>query len=143
MNRNKKKTTVLSIFTPLIFILIEVIRTFIRPVYGKSEYGTISTILGWLPNFLAAFGIISLGILILMVLMYAEDTNKKHFSKKQQLIVLIITSAIALIGLLAHEVTQKGTGLYYDTNDVYATIAGCLAGFIFYYYTIIKSKDNS
>lgn len=124
-------------------IYFKLIRTFIRPVYGKSEYGIISTILGWLPNFLAAFGIISLGVLLLMILMYAEDAKKKHIPKKHQLIVLTITFAIALIGLLVHEVTQKGTGLYYDINDIYVTIAGCLAGFIFYYYVLLRSKDNS
>ena len=136
MKRRKK----IIVFLPaVIFISNEFIRTYIRPVYGKKEYGLLSDILGWLPNYLAAFGIVSTAIVVVQVL----ESVGKTLAKKQKMKVLIGVSFIALLGLIGHEFGQKGSGLFYDIEDIYATIAGTLTGDLLYYLLIIKPRDSA
>jgi len=133
MNKRNK-----NIFFLLPIILIfgnELIRTFIRPKYGKKEFGLISEILGWLPNFLAAFGFLTMGISLIII---AQDVSQKQLTKKQGYLMLIVLVIIGLIGFLGHELTQKGTGLVYDVNDIYATIVGIALGSFLFYWAILK-----
>ena len=44
--------------------------------------------------------------------------------------------------ILLHEMTQKGTGLTFDVNDIYATVAGVLLGVYLFYFFLLKNKEN-
>ncbi len=138
MTQNKKRF--LSSLSVIIIIGNELIRTFIRPVYGKSSYGLISDILGWLPNFLASFGFIAIGITFTVL---AEDISGKHFTRQRSSLLLGILVVTGLIGFIVHEITQKGSGLYYDLNDIYATLAGTLAGAFLFYMTMIRPEATT
>ena len=133
------KIRVLSCIPLFLFVAMELIRSFVRPVFGQRKSGIISNILGWLPNFLAASAIISLGALVIILI---DQNINKPFSQKQNLLLLITVSVVSLAGLITHEITQKGTGLYYDVNDIYATIAGTILGFVCYYLILIRRAGN-
>ena len=130
--RNKNILFLLPIFT---IFGNEWIRTFIRPKYGKKEFSLISEILGWLPNFLAAFGFLTMGVSLIIIL---QDASQKQLTKRQGNLVLIVLVLMGLIGFIGHEVTQKGTGLIYDINDIYATFAGIALGSFLFYWAILK-----
>jgi hypothetical protein len=127
---NKSKMTLqkgINAFLPaFIFISNELIRTYIRPIYGQTKYGMISAILGWLPNLFAGLGITLLGGLILILI----GELKIETSIKLRIFIIVIFFIISVIGLIIHEITQKGSVLYYDVNDIWASIAGALLGCI-------------
>lgn len=135
-----KRKSFLYFLPAIIFLLNEGIRTFIRPKYGKKKYGLISEILGWFPNLLAGLGILMLAT---SMVTFFEEINDKKIDKRIKLYILILTAIVAIAGLTLHEVTQKDTGLHYDIDDIYATIAGVLLGIIFYYATVIYKKKNN
>lgn len=133
-----KSTKRFFLLLPAIIIIAnEVIRTYIRPIYGKQEFGIISEILGWLPNFLASLGFITIGISLAILI---QDISNKPLTKKQSILVLSIFIVIGLLGFIGHEINQKETELFYDLNDIYATVIGVLAGSLLFYFTIIKNK---
>ena len=133
----KTKERLFYFLPPLIFLTNEAVRTYIRPIYGQKKYGIWSEILGWLPNFLAGFGIMALGIGIVL---FSQNISDKTVPKKTKTIILITLTATALTGLILHEVTQRGTGLYYDTQDIFATIAGVFLGVMLYYFMLLRNK---
>ncbi|MBO0593995.1 hypothetical protein I2486_21555 [Cellulophaga sp. E16_2] len=133
----KKEATYFSSIPAIIFVGLELIRTFIRPIYNRNEHPIINNILGWLPNLLAGFGILSGSAAVLII---AESLLSLTISKKQKLLVLLATNIIAIAGLIGHEVLQKGTGLYYDIEDIYATLGGVLLGNILYYFSLFANK---
>jgi len=123
----------------LIFILNELIRTYLRPVYGQRRYGLVSETLGWLPNFLAPLGFMSLAIVIVML---TEGSSDQLMSRKSRLLLLSAFVIIGLTGFLLHEMSQKGTGLTFDIGDIYATIAGVFLGAWLFYLVLLKNKRN-
>lgn len=133
----KTKKRLFYILPAFIFILNEAIRTYIRPVYGQKKYGLLSEILGWLPNLLAGLGILSLGISLILLL---QDIKDETIAKKTKLFLLIVISFASLTGLILHEITQKGTGLYYDLQDILASIAGVGLGCILYYFVLLREN---
>lgn len=128
---------IFQIIPALVFIGNELIRTYIRPIYGQKKYGIISEILGWLPNLLAGFGIITLAIAAIIL---AQSIEAKALPMKMKWLVLILSAFVALTGLVLHEVFQKNTGLYYDVQDIMASIAGVVIGVIAYYLVLLR-KD--
>ena len=122
-----------------ILICSELIRTYIRPIYGLKKFGMISEILGWLPNFLAPLGFITIGIPIVILI---EDISSKQITKRQSILLLIALTVVGLLGFIGHEVTQKGTGLFYDVNDIYATCIGIFFGALLFYWAIIRAKKS-
>lgn len=135
----KTKERLFYFLPPLIFISNELIRSHIRPIYGQKKYGIWSEILGWLPNFLAGFGILALGIGILL---FSQNISDKKMLRKTRIVALIAISIIALSGLILHEITQKDTGLYYDTQDISATVGGVLLGVVLYYFMLLRKPSN-
>lgn len=133
----KTKERLFYFLPPLIFLTNEAVRTYIRPIYGQKKYGIWSEIFGWLPNFLAGLGIMTLGIGIVL---FSQNISGKLLPQKTKIIILIALTATALTGLILHEVTQKGTGLYYDTQDIFATIAGVFLGVMLYYFMLLRNK---
>ncbi|ETZ22203.1 hypothetical protein [Pedobacter sp. V48] len=135
MTRQKSR---LILFLPaLILIMNELIRTFLRPIYGRREYGLLNEILGWLPNFLAPLAFMSMAIVIIILV---EGSSGKLVSKKSKLLLIFAFAIIGLTGFLVHEITQKGTGLTFDVNDIYATIAGVFVGAYLFYLILLKNK---
>ncbi|MBD3581267.1 hypothetical protein [Flavobacterium selenitireducens] len=124
----------------IVFIGSEAIRTFVRPVYGKSQYGWASDILGWLPNFLAAFGCMTFG-LAFVLLMRAATTIEIRPGRK--LLLLGAVAAVTLAGLILHEIFQTGTGLHYDPNDIMATVAGVICGAALYMLVLRRPDSRS
>jgi H+/Cl- antiporter ClcA len=138
MTRQKSK---LIFFLPaLILILNELIRTFLRPIYGRRKYGLLSETLGWLPNFLAPLGFMSMAIVTVILV---EGSSDKLVSKKSKLLLLFAFTIIGLTGFLVHEMTQKGTGLTFDVDDIYATVAGVFLGAYLFYLVLLKKKHKS
>ena len=133
----KTKERLFYFLPPLLFLTNEAVRTYIRPIYGQKKYGIWSEILGWLPNFLAGLGIMALGI---GMVLFSQSISDKTVPKKTKTIILIALTAIALTGLILHEITQKGTGLYYDNQDIFATIAGVFLGVVLYYLVLLRNK---
>lgn len=128
---------VLSFFPALVFIANELIRTYIRPLEAVQNNDTLRTVFGWLPNLLAGFGMMTFGIFLLTF-----EQLKIALTPKIKIFTLIGLAIIALAGLIWHEVTQKGTGLYYDINDIWATIAGVALGFAFCYAILVRRHNN-
>lgn len=135
MTRQKSR---LILFLPaLILIMNELVRTFLRPIYGRREYGLLSETLGWLPNFFAPLAFMSIAIVIIILV---EGSSGELVSKKSKLLLLFAFAIIGLTGFLVHEITQKGTGLTFDVNDIYATIAGVFVGVYLFYLILLKKK---
>lgn len=137
MQMNRK--SLFYILPALIFISNELIRTYIRPEYGKKKYELISEILGWLPNLLAGFGIMAFAVGIVV---FIEELNGKKFGQKTKIIGLFFTTLIAGTGLIIHEISQKSGGLYYDIDDIIATIVGIALGTILYYFALLRKNKN-
>lgn len=137
MQMNRK--SLFYILPAFIFISNELIRTYIRPEYGKKKYGLLSEILGWLPNFLAGFGIIAFAVGIVV---FIEELNGKKFGQKAKIIGLFFTTLVAGTGLIIHEISQKSGGLYYDIDDIFATIVGIAFGIILYYFALLRKNKN-
>ncbi|AOM80442.1 hypothetical protein [Pedobacter steynii] len=135
----QQKSKVIFFLPALIFITSELIRTLLRPIYGQRKYGLLSEILGWLPNFLAPLGFMSVAIAIIIL---AQSSSDKTISKKFKLLLLFAFTIIGLVGFLLHEMTQKGTGLTFDVNDIYATVAGVWLGVYLFYFFLLKNKEN-
>lgn len=135
----KQKKRLVLFLPALILILNELIRTFLRPIYGQRKYGLLSEILGWLPNFLAPLGFMSFAIVIVTLM---EGSSDKPVSKKSKLLLLFAFTFIGLAGFLLHEMTQKGTGLIFDINDIYATVAGILLGVYLFYFILLKKNPK-
>lgn len=134
--KNSKKIA-LYLLPTLVFVANELIRTFIRPLGSVQNNETLSTIFGWLPNFLAGFGMMTFSIFLLTF-----EELKIALTPKIKIFTLIALAVIALAGLIWHEVTQKGTGLHYDVNDIWATIAGVALGFAFCYAILVKRQPS-
>lgn len=131
MTTNQKS---IFFFIPIsIFVLNEVIREYLRPVYGQQKYGWISSVLGWLPNFLAAWGVIALGASVLLMI---YEFSTVRFSRRAIMLYVASVNFVALTGLIIHEVAQKGTGLHYDIQDIYATIIGVITGNLFFWISL-------
>lgn len=134
----KIQETIFS-FSPLIlFATSNLIITKIRPVYGLKKFGIISDILGWLPNFVSSFGFMLLGIVIFKI---SFQIRKKNWSKKNGIIFSTIWTIICLLGFTINEFSQKGTKLYFDVNDIFATIASTFLGSIIAYRQLINVKQ--
>lgn len=130
----------LIVLPAIVFVGIEAIRTFVRPVYGQSQYGWISFVLGWLPNFLAAFGCMAFALSIIVLVQQATD---KLLAWRLKLAMLSAVTFLTLTGLILHEVFQAGTGLFYDADDVAATIAGVVIGATFCVLSLRMSESRS
>jgi hypothetical protein len=131
------KSNLIVLLPTAIFIINELTRTFIRPTYGQRKYGLLSDILGWLPNFLGSLGFMT--IAIVLVPMWQGLFNKP-ISKQQKVLLLLAFTIIGLLGFLLHEITQKGTGLFYDVADIYATLAGIFSGGLIYIILFFKKE---
>ena len=114
-----------SFIPAIIFISDELIATYVRPVFGLKKYGAASTILGWLPNFNAGLGMTILGGIIVSGII---RRSKLEVSGKVKIMLKSIVLVGTLFLLIRHELNQKETGLYYDINDIYATIAASILG---------------
>ena len=125
-----------SLLPILLIVGNELVRTYIRPLYGKEEFGLLSVILGWLPNFLAPLAFMTLGILLVILL---QDLLNKPITRRVSLFLLGVFILFGLVGFIGHEVTQKGTGLFYDVHDIYATLGGLFVGSVIYYYRLLSS----
>ena len=121
----------LSYTTAFLMCLIEIIRTFIRPIYGKKEFGNISYVLGWLPNYLAGLTLVLLGAMLIKPFIENQDINRINKIKN---IYMLIVSVLSLAGLILWEIEQKTSNLYYDINDIYASIFGVICGYVIYRY---------
>lgn len=130
----------LFFFLPIsILILNELIRTFLRPVYGQRRYGLLSETLGWLPNFLGSISLMSIAIVIVM---FIQGSSEKPFSRKYKVLFLFAATVIGLTGFILHEMSQKGTGLTFDMSDIYATVAGILLGACLFYFMLLNKQDD-
>lgn len=136
----KTNKRLLYILPAFLFILNEAIRSFIRPIYGQKKYGLINEILGWLPNLIAGLSILSLSIAAILLL---EDIKEEKIAHKIKIILLIGMCLITLGGLILHEITQKNTGLYYDSHDILATFAGVALGSLLYYFVFLRESVTS
>jgi hypothetical protein len=131
-----KTTSRIFQFLPaIVFIGNELIRTYLRPIYGQKKYGIISHILGWLPNLLAGFGIITL---VISVIILVQMLDAKALSIKLKWLILIVCAVVSLAGLILHEVFQKNTGLHYDVQDIIASIAGVALGVVAYCFVLLS-----
>ena len=122
----------LSLLPAAVFISNELIRTYVRPVYGRRQYGLLSTVLGWLPNFLAAFGFMALGLAVMRLVLHQYPATVRYRGW-----VLAGLVVVCLAGFGQHEFAQQGTGLYYDLNDLYATAAGTALGAALYFGVLL------
>lgn len=130
----------LVFFLPIsILILNELIRTFLRPIYGQRRYGLLSEILGWLPNFLGSISLMSIAIVIVIIIQGSSD---KPLSRKYKVLILFAATLIGLTGFILHEMSQKGTGLIFDISDIYATVAGIFFGASLFYFMLLNKKDE-
>jgi len=130
----------LVFFLPIsILILNELIRTFLRPIYGQRRYGLLSEILGWLPNFLGSISLMSIAIVIVIIIQGSSD---KPLSRKYKVLILFAATLIGLTGFILHEMSQKGTGLIFDISDIYATVAGIFFGAPLFYFMLLNKKDE-
>ncbi|RZJ72281.1 hypothetical protein [Flavobacterium sp.] len=136
---SKTTTRFIYFLAPLVFIGSEIIRTFVRPEYGKAKYGLLAETLGWLPNLLAGFAIMALAVSGLQLY---QDAVSKTVSRNHRILLLLASSAIALTGLILHEIFQKGTGLYYDVNDIVATVAGVLIGAFYFFLVHLRFSES-
>lgn len=126
----------LVFFLPIsILILNELIRTFLRPIYGQRRYGLLSEILGWLPNFLGSISLMSIAIVIVIIIQGSSD---KPLSRKYKVLILFAATVIGLTGFILHEMSQKRTGLIFDISDIYATVAGIFFGASLFYFMLLK-----
>ena len=125
--------------TEVSFLTNEAVRTYIRPIYGQKKYGIWSEILGWLPNLLAGFGIMAFAVGIVV---FIEELNGKKIRQKAKIIGLFFTTLVAGTGLIIHEISQKSGGLYYDIDDIIATIVGIAFGIILYYFALLRENKN-
>ena len=114
-----------SFIPAVIFVSDELIATYVRPVFGLKKYGAASTILGWLPNFNAGLGLTLLGGIIVSGII---KRTKLEVSSKVKIMSILIVLVGTLFLLIRYEINQKETGLYYDINDIYATIAASILG---------------
>ena len=114
-----------SFIPAIIFISDELIATYVRPVFGLKKYGAASTILGWLPNFNAGLGMTLLGGIIVSGII---KRTKLEVRSKVKIMSILIVLVSTLFLLIRYELNQKETGLYYDINDIYATIAASILG---------------
>ena len=133
----QQKSRLILFLPALILILNELIRTFLRPIYGQRQYGLLSDILGWLPNFLAPLGFMSIAIVIVILV---QSSSGKPIPKKYKILLLFVFTIVGLTGFLLHEMTQKGTGLIFDIADIYATVAGIFLGA---YLFFLLQQNNS
>jgi hypothetical protein len=131
----QQKSRLILFLPALILILNELIRTFLRPIYGQTKYGLLSDILGWLPNFLAPFGFMSIAIVIVIIM---QDASGKPVSKKFIILLSFVFIIIGLTGFLLHEIAQRGTGLTFDMADIYATLAGIFFGACLFLLLLIR-----
>lgn len=76
------------------------------------------------------------------VFLLTFEELKIVLTPKIKIFTLIALAVIALAGLIWHEVTQKGIGLYYDINDIWATVAGVALGFAFCYAILSRYHNN-
>lgn len=131
-----KTTSRIFQFLPaIIFIGNELIRTYLRPIYGQKKYGIISHVLGWLPNLLAGFGMMTLAISVIILV---QMLDAKTLSTKMKWLVLTVCAVVSLAGLILHEIFQKNTGLHYDVQDILASIAGVAIGVVAYYFVLLR-----
>jgi hypothetical protein len=121
----------LSYTTAFLMCLIEIIRTFIRPIYGKKEFGNISYILGWLPNYLAGLTLVLLGAMLMKEVIKNQSVTK---IKKTKNSYMFMVAVLSLAGLILWEFEQKNRSLYYDKDDIYASIFGVICGYLLYRY---------
>jgi hypothetical protein len=128
----------LIFFLPIsILMLNELIRTFLRPIYGQRRYGLLSEILGWLPNFLGSISFMSIAIVIVTIIQGSSD---QPLSRKYRVLFLFAAIVIGLTGFILHETSQRRTGLTFDISDIYATVAGIFLGASLFYFMLINKK---
>lgn len=138
-NMTPQKSKLIFLLPVLILTLNELIRTFLRPIYGQKKYGFLSEVLGWLPNFLASLSFMSIAIVTIIIMQGSSD---KPISRKHKILFLFASSALGLTGFLLHEMSQKGTGLTFDVGDIYATIAGIFLGAALFYFMLLNKKEE-
>lgn len=125
-------------FLPAFILLVnQIIIMFIRPTFGQVKYGFVSDVLGWLPNYLAPLGFVTLGMLLIILLIELKIEAK--FSRFYN-IYMIFISVIALIGFIWWEYIQKRNSLVFDIADIYATICGVLTGYLIFLLLYVNRK---
>ena len=134
---NKLKLALIIFLPTLIILTNELVRTFIRPIYGQMKFGWLSDFLGWLPNFLGSLSFMVIPILAVVMVI---NHSKELLSKRALIALLIGWSILGLAGFIIHEINQDGTRLFYDINDIYATFAGIFLGDILYYTFLLRGS---
>lgn len=122
-----------------IFILNDLIRTYVRPVYGRRQYGPLSWVLGWLPNLLAPIGFVGIGMLV--VLLLQSQQQGQLVARRWRWWLLLALVVASLVGFIQHEFAQRGSGLYYDVDDIWATVAGTALGALLYWWALLRGPE--
>ena len=132
----KKIKLILFYFSPvIIFFANDIVRSYLRPIYGLRKYGCISTVLGWLPNYFAGFGFVLLGLILFkFIIDLFKDKNYYSYIYKYMTLITILSA----VGLILWEFAQKNGKLIYDINDIYATIGGLLTGYLIFLILMLK-----
>jgi hypothetical protein len=131
-------------FSPaIIFFANDIVRNYLRPIYGLRKFGLLSNILGWLPNYFAGFGFVLLGLISFKF--FIEITKHKNYYNYFYKYMNLIT-VLSAVGLIWWEFEQKKGKLIYDKNDIYATIGGVLSGYAIFLIlesrNLLDTKDN-
>ena len=135
MNQTQRR---ILLFVPATALLLnELIRSVVRPVYGRSRYGLLSTVLGWLPNLLAPFAWVAMGLVLVLLL----QSSRQPLARKWRWWLLLLVVASGLLGFIQHEFAQCGSGLYFDYNDIWATVAGTALGALLYWAALLRGRD--
>ena len=122
------------------FVLLEVLRTFVRPVYGQGK-GFLPEVLGIAPNLLAAYALPLLFVGAFYLVMFEQELantaspSTPTSAQRPATGAFLVIATLTTVGLILWELAQIGSGLTFDLNDIIATIAGAILSVYFYFTT--------
>lgn len=121
-----------AVFALLIFLLVTLNKSLVRPAIGDSEI--LRIISGSFPNFIAA----------LLLSMCAVNGVLVKMPSKSRIIVYLFSVAVALVLIFEEFYSMWGASSQYDLYDIYASVIGSILAILtfehFYFWRNKKHK---
>lgn len=118
----------MAILAPLVvFSALDVVRGVLRPRFGAAEHGLVSDLLGWLPNYLAGLGFVSI---VLATLSLVDALGGAPVLTRYRGWLIGSATVAAAAGLTAWEFAQLEGNLIFDVADIWASIGGAATGWL-------------
>lgn len=94
---NEKKRRIIHLVPTIILLSGFLIAEFISPIYGKNTYGVISSILNWLPNYVASMVFVMMGAQFVIGLTKTKSNRNlyRHYN-----LLMIAVSLFGLTGFI-------------------------------------------